>query len=79
MNYGLRKFHTSDMETFGERLKDLREQRGWAQDAFGKMLGVAGATISRWENNVNQPEFDFLRQIVDIFGTTLDYLVLGRE
>jgi len=67
------------MKTFGERLRDVREGKDLTQDVLGKMLGVAGATISRWEKNVNEPEFAFLGQIVEIFGTTLDCLILGKE
>lgn len=66
------------METFGQRLRSLREARGWSQERLGFELGVTGATISKWENNKAEPGLSQLTQIRRIFEVdqiSLDWLI----
>ena len=63
--------------TFGERFKQLREERGLTQPEIAKELGVIKQTISNYENNDREPEFSDLVKIADFFQISIDYL-LGR-
>jgi transcriptional regulator with XRE-family HTH domain len=63
--------------TFGERFKQLREERGLNQPEIAKKLGVIKQTISNYENNNREPEFSDLVKIADFFQISIDYL-LGR-
>jgi transcriptional regulator with XRE-family HTH domain len=62
----------------GNRLKELRQARGYTQEALSDMLHVGTAQISRWETGENDPKADFIDRLASILGTTADYL-LGRE
>lgn len=64
--------------TFGSRLKQFREARGWSQEYVGFELGVSKATISKWETGRAEPRLVHLVAIRTLFapdGLTLDYLV----
>ena len=60
---------------FGERLRQLREERGLSRDAFAKKLGVSNETIYRYENNIQNPSLDRVKQIATILRTSVDYLL----
>lgn len=62
---------------FGERLKELREDQGLTQSDLANYLHISRPTITLYENNTNQPDFNTLIQIADKFNVSLDYL-LGR-
>lgn len=66
------------METIGERIKIAREAAGMTQEQLGKMLGVAGVSVMRYEKNTRQPRMERLREIADVLGVTVGYL-LGNE
>ena len=62
---------------FGDNLSSLRKEKNMEQKALAKVLGVSQQTISRWENNVVEPDIKSLIKIADYFDVTTDYL-LGR-
>src|SRR5690554_8088846 len=65
------------MKSFGLRLKHLRIEKGLTQDELAKKLGVAKSTISLYETNAREPNFEMLTKIADFFSVTVDGL-LGR-
>lgn len=62
---------------FGNNLSLLRKEKNMEQKTLAKVLGVSQQTISRWENNVVEPDIKSLIKIADYFDVTTDYL-LGR-
>lgn len=62
---------------FGDNLSLLRKEKNMEQKTLAKVLGVSQQTISRWENNVVEPDIKSLIKIADYFDVTTDYL-LGR-
>lgn len=42
-------------QSFGERLRALRGERGWSQAELAARLGVSIATLSRWEHGWSGP------------------------
>lgn len=63
------------METFGGRLKQLRETKNLKQDQLGHYLSIAPSTIGAYERNTRQPNFDILVKTADYFSVSLDYLL----
>ncbi|WP_187470992.1 helix-turn-helix transcriptional regulator [Luteimonas viscosa] len=64
--------------TFGTRLKQFRDARGWSQERVGFELEVSKATVSKWETGRAQPSLAHLAKIRRLYasdGLTLDYLV----
>jgi len=62
------------METFGKRLRDLRIEKGIAQETLAKELGVSKSQISAWELNQNEPTMSKLVLLAKYFKVTTDYL-----
>ena len=63
---------------FNNRLYELRKQRGLSQEELANRLNVSRQTISKWEVGDSTPDMDKLVAISDLFGISLDELVLGK-
>lgn len=63
--------------SFGEKLYQLRVERGIYQKELAVYLKVSVGTISNYENGVHSPDLDALCLIADYFHVSVDYL-LGR-
>ena len=72
------------MESLGDRIKGLREQKGLAQnEAAEQMTNMFGAIItpgmlSLWENNKVMPSIENLRRLAEFYHTTMDYIATGE-
>lgn len=62
------------METFGERLRSLRQERGIGQIELAKKLDVGKSIISLWEQNKCEPTLSKLIAMARFFGVSIDYL-----
>lgn len=60
---------------FGFRMRQLREDRGLSRAMLAKKLGVSKETIYRYENNLQDPSLERVKQLALILHTSLDYLV----
>lgn len=71
------------MPTFGERFKQLRNEKGLKQEElinqFNKSFhfGFTKSAISQYENNKRIPEIQALSAFADYFNVSVDYL-LGK-
>jgi ribosome-binding protein aMBF1 (putative translation factor) len=43
------------MEQFKEKVKALRERRGWSQEDLAREIDVSLSTIQRWEKKDSKP------------------------
>lgn len=61
--------------SFGERLRELREEKGMTQEDLGKLLGVSGRQAGNYESNKQflRDEESFLK-IIKYFDVSADYL-----
>lgn len=64
---------------FGEKLQELRKQKGLSQEALAQELSVSRQSVSKWENNETYPEMDKLIKISDLFQVSLDYLIKEND
>ena len=63
------------MMTFGERLKRLREARGWSQQELADQSGVPYITIYRCERGLHQePRVSIAAKLARALGVSLDVL-----
>jgi len=62
------------MNTFGIRLKELRNELGIGQVALSQALGVSKSIISDWEHGKSDPTLSKLIAISKYFKVSIDYL-----
>ena len=63
------------MNTFAERIKYLRAEKGIGQEDLAKELGVSCGAISFWENGLREPNMNRLIALAKYFHVSIDYLV----
>lgn len=64
---------------FGEKLQELRKQKGLSQETLAQELSVSRQSVSKWENNETYPEMDKMIKISDLFQVSLDYLIKEND
>lgn len=60
---------------FGERLKELLEEKGLSINQFAEKIGVSASAVSAWTRGVKQPTADNIILIARFFGVTTDYIL----
>ena len=67
-------------ESFGERIKRLRQEAGYEVAAdFAKLLDISGASLSQYENNTHNPPYEVVVGIAKYTKRSLDYIITGTE
>lgn len=61
--------------SFSQKLKQLRQSKGWSQGQLGKKIGTNLQCISKYELGQSWPTAKTLVQIASIFDVSLDYLL----
>ncbi|SCT01527.1 helix-turn-helix domain-containing protein [Staphylococcus caeli] len=61
------------------KIKVLREQKHWSQEALAEILGITRQSISQWELNKVYPSIDILSKVSDLLDVTLDELIKGDK
>lgn len=56
----------------GERIKDLRTDRGLTQAQLANIIDVSQKAIDYWERNVNEPKASYVIALVKYFEITYD-------
>lgn len=67
------------MATLGNRIHTLMKSRGLNQSSLGKMVGVSHVAIGNWCKDVNEPTGENIHYLSIALGTTVEYLVTGKE
>ena len=60
--------------TFGEKLKKLRIENNLTQKDLADQLHVTFQTVSKWENDTNEPDFSTLKELSKILNCSIEYL-----
>ena len=63
---------------FNNKLYELRKQKGFSQEELASRLNVSRQTVSKWERGESSPDMEKLVAMSDLFGITLDELVLDK-
>ncbi|MBE6587445.1 MAG: helix-turn-helix transcriptional regulator [Ruminococcaceae bacterium] len=59
----------------GQRINELRKERGWSQVDLAKKLSITKQTVSNWENDNIQPSIEMLVRLSKIFAVSTDYML----
>jgi transcriptional regulator with XRE-family HTH domain len=65
-------------ESFGDRLRRLREEKRLSQAELAERTGFQPSAISHFESGRRAPSFDNIKKLADALAITIDYL-LGRQ
>ena len=65
--------------TLGQKIKKLRNDKGLTQKDLADQVHVTFQTVSKWENDENEPDVSTLRELAKLFGCSLDYLLSEEE
>ena len=63
---------------FNNKLYDLRKKKGLSQEELANRLNVSRQTVSKWEVGDSTPDMEKLIAMSDLFGISLDELVLDK-
>lgn len=66
------------METFSNKLKRIRIEKGYTQKEVAKLLKISDTTYAGYEQSYREPDFYMLAKICQLFDISSDYL-LGLE
>lgn len=67
------------MLEFGEKVKQIREERGMTQQSLAEKLYVTRQAVSRWECGARYPDLLTAKKISAILEVSLDELLSGEE
>ena len=60
---------------FNEKLKALREKRGYTQEEVAIKLNISRQSVSKWENGINEPDIENIKKICSILDCSLNELL----
>lgn len=63
----------------GEKLKQLRKEKGLTQEELASLLYVSRTAVSKWESDKGCPNIDSLKQLSKLYGISVDSLLSGDE
>ena len=47
-----------ESQTFGVKLKELRQKKGYTQKTLAELLHVSHQTVSLWERDKEKPDYE---------------------
>lgn len=65
--------------TIGNRISQLRKEKGITQEDMAEKLGVTPQAVSKWENDISYPDILLLPKIAEMLGVTVDLLLSGES
>ena len=63
----------------GERLLQLRKEKGISQEKLAEQLHVTRQAVSKWETGQSYPDLDNLGALCKLYGVTADYILNGKN
>ena len=63
----------------GQRLKELRLEKGWTQKEMAEKLGLNSVTYLHYEKGQREPPLSLLADMATFFEVSVDYLLGLKE
>lgn len=58
-----------------KNLRLLRKKKGLSQQRLAELLNVSQQSIHKYENGISEPDIQTLKEMADLFHTSIDYIV----
>ena len=68
-----------DLDAIGKRIAAYRKACGYTQEDLAERVNVTRQAVSKWENGASLPDTDCLVRLSDLFGTSIDEILIGGE
>ncbi len=64
---------------FGERIAQIRKEKGFSQEDLAEQLGISRQAIAKWEAGLSYPDVDNLIMLSNIFKISIDRMLKSQE
>lgn len=64
---------------FEKKLRELREEKNLSQQELANLLGVSKQSIYKWENGINKPDTENIKQLSNLFEIKIDDMLNNKE
>lgn len=68
-----------DKKAVGLRIKQIRLNKGYTLEAFGKLFEARKGNVQQWENGISLPNKERIANICKVADVTVDELLYGKE
>lgn len=58
-----------------DRIKAIREQKGFTQVDLAKQLGITRSSVNAWEQGISVPSTQYVVELASLFKVSTDYLL----
>ena len=65
------------MNDLGQKIKELRMDKGLTMEEFGKKMDTSKGTVNNWEKGRNEPSLERLKLIAEMAGKSVSEFVYG--
>ena len=65
------------MNDLGQKIKELRMDKGLTMEEFGKLCNTEKQTVNNWEKGRNEPSLERLKLIAEMAGKSVSEFVYG--
>lgn len=66
------------IKMIADKIKALREAKGFTQSDLAKQLGITRSSVNAWEQGISVPSTQYVVELSRVFNISTDYL-LGVE
>ena len=68
------------MKKYGHIISELRKKKGLTQEQLGKKLNVSYQAVSKWENNLSEPDLETLEKLTDVFEISMsEFFAMSKD
>lgn len=60
---------------YGQKIKELRVEKGWTQLQLAEMISSTQSTIGKYEREELQPNIEVLKKLCKVFEVSSDFLI----
>lgn len=62
----------------GNRIYELRKEKGLSQKELGALIGVSNKAVSKWETGASAPKTETIINLAAVLGVTAEELLCGK-
>lgn len=62
-----------------EKMKELREGKGWSLEKMAGKIGVDYRTLKKYEEKFASPSVETIVRYMEIFKVSVEYMYFGKE